>query len=1021
MLSNRLDPEELREVILSYQQACTSIIQRFGGTVSRYVGDGILALFGFPRAHEDDAERAVRAALDIVSAMATLSVSDGEGRAQSLAARIGIATGIVVVGDIVGEGAAEEQAVVGETPNLAARLQALAAPNTIVIAAGTRSLVGERFDCADLGECALRGFADPVHVWRVVAARLATSRFEAAQPVRLTALVDRDEFMSWLLGLWLDADRYHGRVALLSGEAGIGKSRVVEAFRERIAAGPYSVVHFQCSPHYINTALHPVIEHIGRAAGIAGEDTPSLKLEKLSSWLGGAVEASDAIPLFAALLSIATGSRFPALTMSPQRQKERTFELLLEYMQRLASTRPLLVVFEDLHWIDPTTQQFLALLVERARDMRVLIVMTFRPGFVHPWTDQSHVEYRELDRLAVEYANGLALNVAGDLLPKDIIEHVVAKTDGVPLFIEELTRALLDTGLRQEQQYAVRTPQALTTIPSTLHDSLMARLDQLGAAKHIAQVAGAIGREFSYELLDSVARETPERLHSGLQVLQRAGLVYADPRAPTSSFVFKHALVQEAAYQSLLRSHRRELHLRIAEALENHFPQTARDTPELLAQHWTEAGEVERAVTAWLAAGKRASERSEYHEAIAHLRRGLDLVPRLTDPQLSRERELALRLALAPVLIISHGGGTPEVGTLYSRALELCEGMPESVTQFVAHWGWWRASMDHRMGRQRADKVLSLARNLREPALLLQAHHCQWATLYMLGAHTECCRHVEEGLALYDPHRDRVDAGLYSGHDARVCGLGEGGLARWIQGYPERARELVDSALKWATDLSHVGSRAHAMDFVLVLQRFRRDMKAVHERASDLIDFAAEQKLRVFSARGAFFRGYARALLEDPAAGLSEMLEGIASAEAADTPHDFPLYYEMLAEIYARAGLVDQGLRAVADAFSVAERHGIVFWNAELHRRRAELLLAGGDRSAAEASLHEALSCARSHEARSLELRAAADLARLHLRDGEPSTVDAVLRPLYQSFEEGFDTADLVDARKVLETQKRST
>lgn len=1019
LLASRLDPEELRDLILSYQTACTSIIQRYDGTVSRYVGDGILALFGYPRAHEDDAERAVLSGLDIIAAMKTLPALNGLDGAESLTVRVGIATGLVVVGDLIGEGAAEEQAVMGETPNLAARLQGLATPNSVVIAAGTRALLGERFNCTDLGVYSLHGFPEPVRAWRALAPRFVASRFEAAQSRGVTPLINRTEYMAWLRQLWQEAVQSRGRVGLLLGEAGIGKSRVVEAIREEIEGTPYTALRYQCSPHYVNSALHPVIEHIERAAGIGREDTPEVKLSSLSAWLNThSPNAAEAVPLLAALLSIPTNQQFALPAMSPQRQKERTFELLLQYMERMASAWPLPIIFEDVHWIDPTTQEFLTQLIERVREMRALLLLTYRSDFSPPWRDQPHVEHRELTKLAPEYAMGLAECVAGDRLPQLVIEEAVAKTDGVPLFIEELTKAVAEAEASDPQQNGPSAHTAFTrpVIPSTLHDSLMARLDQLGSAKFIAQVAGAIGREFSYELLEAVALLPAERLRDGLQVLEQSGLVHAEPRRPVESYAFKHALVQEAAYQSLLRSRRRELHQRIAEALESRFPQTARDAPELLAHHWTEAGVAQQAVASWLAAGQRASERSEYREAIGHLRRGLDLISRLSDPDEQRSRELALLLALGPALIVAEGAGTPEVGRLYTRALELCAALPECAPHFVAHWGWWRVSMDHRMGRTRADKLVALANNLGDQALRVQAHHSQWATLYMLGAHQECCRQVEAGLKLYDPNHHHGHAALYGGHDARVCGLGERALAGWFLGYAEDALIHVQSALTWAQELRHVGSQAHAMDYVVVLHKFRRDVGAVHECADKLVSYAAEQKLRVHRAKGAFFRGWAHAQRQDVGEGLSEMLAAIASEKTTDTPGDFTVYYEMLAETYGRAGRYDEGLRAVEEAFTQAARCGIVFWNAELHRRRGELLLRSGEpRAAAFACFEEALACARAQDALALELRAAVSLAQWYRGEGERQMPQALLRPVLERFREGFDTPDVIEARQLLE------
>ena len=1011
-LSTQLDPEDLRDLILWYQQICTEAIERFGGTVSRYVGDGIMALFGYPLAHENDAERAVCSGLEIVSAIAAIPNPDNS---DPLAVRIGVATGVVIVGDLIGEGAAEEQAVVGETPNLAARLQAVASPNSLVIATLTRTLVGERFDCQDLGVRHMHGFTEPVRVWRVFAHRTKQSRPEATYGERLP-LIDRQELSEWLLGLWSEAEHSHGKVALLAGHAGIGKSRIVRGLRESLADRCHMALRYQCSPYYVNTALHPLIEHLEQAAGIGREDTQSVKLQRLESWLRGMAQTPDALPLLAALLSIPMDGRFPPISMSPQRQKERTFELLFGFIENLASLGPLLVIVEDVHWIDPTTRELLTRFVERVRTMRILAVVTFRPEEPVQWREYAHVECRDLEGLQPEYAMRLARHVASDRLSPEVVEQVVARTDGVPLFIEELTKAVIEVH-RPELEASdreMRSTGQLFAIPATLQDSLMARLDRLGPAKGIAQIAGAIGREFSYELLEAVSQVPATELRESLHVLEGSGLVGSDLQLEGETYAFKHALVQEAAYSSLLRSRRRQLHQRIADVLETQFPQTARDAPELVAHHWTEAGATERAVAAWLAAGRRASQRSECREAVGHLRRGLELIPRLDSEETRRKRELELLLAVAPALITTEGAGTPEAAGAYTRAIELCGEIADPTAEFAAQWGWWRICMDHRTGRERADKLIELARRARDPALLLQAHHCQWATLYMLGAHRECCRQADAGLALYEPNRDSSHATLYGGHDARVCALGESALSHWILGQPRLAAELAQAALAWAAEIAHVGSRAHAMDYALVLHKFRRDIEAVYEQARELEAFAVEQNLRVHRAKGAFFRGWARALREDVTAGLEEMLEGIASERAADTPHDFALYFEMLAEIYQRGGQLEAGLRAVNDGFSVSERHGIVFWNAELHRRRGELLVAGGEYVAGEAEFREALACARDQEARSLELRAAISLTRLHERQGNRATASEVLRPLHDSFRQDPENADLIEARELL-------
>jgi class 3 adenylate cyclase/predicted ATPase len=1010
LLSTRLDPELLSQLILGYQRECTSVIERYDGYVVRYGGDAALAVFGFPRAYEDNPERAVRAGLDIISAVSALPSQEG-ALGDALKVRVGIATGDVVVGDLIGKGAAQERSVIGATPNLAARLQGLAVPNSVVIDASTRELLGERFEYMDLGRRVLHGFPDPVRAYRVMRARASSSRFEASRVTRLSPIVDREVYTSWLRVLWKEAQESHGRVALLCGEPGMGKSRIVEALREQLEGTPYLAPCHQCSPHYSHTALHPVIEQIERAAGITHETTPDLKLERLSKWLGSD-DSPEALPLLAALLSIPTPAQLAIPPMSAERRKERTFEILIGRMARLAEAWPLPIVFEDVHWMDPTTAEFLTVLVERVGTMRALLVITFRPEFVPPWRHQPHVALRRIERLESAHALQLVEQVAGDELPKDVMREVAAKCDGVPLFIEELTRAVADAKPPEGSTVSAR---ALRDIPATLKDSLMARLDQLGRAKNLAQVAGVIGRDFSYRLLEAVAQLPPERLRADMQTLEASGLVYAQPRLDGESYVFKHALVQETAYQSLLHSRRRELHALTAQALKTVFPRTLSDQPELLALHWTEAGQAEPATAHWLAAGERASRRSEYAEAIAHLQKGLELVPAIADAQLRRERELALRLALGPALITKNGGGTQDVADLYARAAALCTDTPESEAHFVAQWGAWRTSMNHREGRVRADTLLELARRLGEPQLLVQAHHCEWATLYMLGAHNECCAHVQSGLEVYELKNDRVYSALYGGHDAKVCGLGEAALAHWMLGRTEPACVSAREARAWADELTHVGSCAHAMDYALVLDKFRRDADSVQQRGEELMRYASRQRLRVHSAKGAFFHAWARATKGDVARGLDEMLKALESVKAADTPTDFPLYYEMLAEILSRAGRAYEGLHAIEQAFVIAERQGIVFWNAELHRRRGELHLLCGARDAARHAFDEALQCAQAQNARALELRAATSLARLLAADAQRETAAAILHPRYESFNRDMTNADLADARAVLE------
>jgi predicted ATPase/class 3 adenylate cyclase len=1019
-LAEALDPEDYRKVLLPFHSACKAAVERFGGRVSQYLGDGVLAVFGHPHAHEDDAVHATRAALLILTRVQTIALP-AQAPTQHLAVRIGIATGLVVVGDGTAAGPDGHEPFSGQTPILAQRLQALAAHNGVLVSENTHRIVGERFECTALGSHRLKGFSEPERVWSVTAERRSALRFVGRDAI--PPLIGRQAELDRLTQLWRDAREGRGRAVFILGEAGIGKSRLVRGLLDASALTSRDTLLFQCEPLYANTALHPVIQRIRRAAGIASEDPGALKFDKLRAWYGDEAANADALPLLAALLSIEGDERFPLPEESAQRHKARLFEVLIQYLVRAASRRALVIVLEDAHWIDPTTDEFLGFLCRRIRDLRLLLICTSRPDYDSQWLADADVDRMELAPLRRNDAAELANTISAGKLDAYALQQVIGMADGVPLFVEELAKFVADESRNQVQP----------SIPARLRDPLTERLDQVGEARLVAQVASVIGRQFSYVLMTSVYQGTEKALGEGLRRLQQAELIQAAPGTPdawgegavetaahtgspaiAATYVFKHALLQEAAYETLLRDFRPELHRRTAEALEALFPQTVRDEPEVLAHHWTEAGQAEKGAAAWLRAGQLAAERCQYREAIARLRRGLALVASIANPHVRRAQELALLVALGPVLSTAEGGGTAEVNELYARAMELCNETPLSTLHFVAHWGWWRTTMDHHTGRTRADKLLALATRLAKPELLLQAHHCQWATLYMIGQHRECCRHIEAGLAIYDGTRDRAHAASYGGHDARVCALGESALASWMLGGYALARERAQAALQWSAAINHVGSRLHAMDYAMVLRTFERDVDAVRSQAQAMFDFATEQRLPVPRAKAQFFLGWARALQGDCGQGIAEMTDGIAAVRAADTAHDFTLYYEMLAEVYELAGLTDEGLNAVREGFSISEANGIVYWNAELHRRQGRLLAACGERDAARQAYERALDCARSQEARTLALRAAIALCR---SPQGPSDADRrVLRPIYDSLPAEHATAELAEARMLLGT-----
>ena len=723
-LSTCLDPEDMRGVLHAYQNTVTGEIVRVGGHVAKLMGDGVLAYFGWPLAHEDDAERAVQAGLAIIAAVSRLSTPAGE----PLAARVGIATGLVVVGDLVGEGAAREEAVVGETPNLAARLQETASPGAVVIADGTRRLLGELFELRELGATRLKGFAQPVSRLQVLRERPAGSRFEARQSGRALPMVGRDQELALVLERWRQAVAGEGQAVLLVGEAGIGKSRLIQAMLDTVAGGENIALRYQCSPHHTGTALWPVIQQLGFAADFKPMDAETAKIDKLEVLLSQGVEdVGEAMPLIAALLGIDADARYPAQNFTPHQQRARTLAMLVEQLLGLARRRPVLMVVEDAHWIDPTTLEFLGQALDQIAGARVLLLLTSRPDNQpslggHP--DVTRLTLNRLGRIPTEAI--VARLTGGTSLPPEVLEKIAARTDGVPLFVEELTKAVLETG--------PAGPGA--AVPVSLHASLMARLDRVPGVKEVAQVAACIGREFAYPLLAKVSPLPEPELRGALDRLAAAELVFRRGMPPEASYTFKHALVRDTAHESLLKTHRQVLHARIVQALEECFPETVDTEPELLAQHCVEAGRTEQAVDYWQQAGQQALERSAMGEAVAHLINGLEVLKSLPHGPERQQRELGLQLALGRASIAAKGFAAPETGRAYARARELCrdlgdvsEVFPILYGQSVFHFQQGELATSHEVARE----LLRLAEERGDTAAQVTGFRMVGGALYQLG------------------------------------------------------------------------------------------------------------------------------------------------------------------------------------------------------------------------------------------------------------------------------------------------
>jgi class 3 adenylate cyclase/pimeloyl-ACP methyl ester carboxylesterase len=668
-LAGQLDPEDMSEIIRAYQNACAEVVQRWDGHVAKFMGDGVLVYFGYPKAHEDDAERAVRAGLELVEAIARLAPQPD----VRLRVRIGVATGRVVVGDLVGEGASREESVVGETPNLAARLQTLAEPGDVVISGATRRLVGGLFELDDLGPQRLKGFAEPLTVWRVSGESISEGRFEARHAAALTSLVGREEEIALLLRRWKQARGDEGQVVLLSGEPGIGKSRIIREVRERLAGEVHLRLSYQCSPHHDTSPLFPVIEQLERAAGFERDDTAGTKLDKLESLLArGADKLGEAMPLVAALLSVPVGERYPSLDLTPQRQKQRTLEVLMDQLEGLAAEQPVLLVYEDVHWIDPTSLELLELAIERTQRLPVLLLITFRPEFQPPWTGQSHVTALSLTRLGRREGAAMVGRMVGDkALPPEVTAQIIDKTDGVPLFVEELTKMVLESGLLSDagDHFELTGLLPPLAIPASLHDSLLARLDRLAPVKEVAQIGAVIGRDFSHELLAAVADRPDERLRTALDQLVSSELVFRRGALPDVTYTFKHALVRDAAYESLLKSRRQQLHARIAQTLCEQFIEQVETSPEFVAEHFTRAALHHEAARYWLKAGERAKAAYANREAVYHLEKCLSILSHTVETSATHVEATALAL-LGDLAGLA--GNMREANLHYDRALTRC-------------------------------------------------------------------------------------------------------------------------------------------------------------------------------------------------------------------------------------------------------------------------------------------------------------------------------------------------------------
>jgi predicted ATPase len=979
------------------------------------MGDGVLAYFGWPRAHEDEAERAVRAGLAVVEAVRRLSPSAG----ATLSCRVGIGTGLVVVGDLVGEGAAQEEAVVGETPNLAARLQQLAGPGHVDIAASTRQLLGELFEVNPLPPAAVKGFAEAVQAFRVVAERPAEGRFEARHSDLVAPLVGRDQELALLLDRWTLARSGEGHIVLLGGEPGIGKSRIVLALREHLRAEPRISLRYHCSPYHVNISLWPLIGHLERAAGFAREDAPEERVEKLRALLRRApADADAALPLICDLLGLPTGSALEGLT--PQAKKARTHEALIGQIEALAAQSPVLMVLEDAHWLDPTSEELFEQLVQRLDRMRALLVVTYRPEWRPPWIGYSHVTSLGLSRLERNQVAAIIDRVsAGVTLPDELSEQIVDRTDGVPLFVEELTKTVLESGLlrRRGEVYEVAGPLPPLAVPASLHDSLAARLDRLAPIKEVAQIGAVVGREFPGSLLAAVADRSEGQLEQALDQLVAAELIHRRGTPPDAVYSFKHALVRDAAYSGLLRSRRQQLHAKVASVLEVGFPDTP---PELLAHHLTEAGLDERASEAWARAGLAALGRSAMREAAHSLSQAVGLLRRMPPSPDRQRRELELLPGLGVALTNTRGPASPDAHEVHERAGQLAQALGDREGRFRARWNLWRvhnvrAEFDHAIAIGEA--LLREAESEGDVAHEIQARHALWSSHLFRGDLETTCGHVDRALPIYDVDRHGRQSLVFGGHDVRECGLTAGSTALFLRGYPEQALARNAQGLAHAQALGQPQIVAHAHNWGSMLLQLAGQFHELARRTNALAHLADEHGLAMYYPEARFFATWLAAREERDHRKADELRAFLDRRAAMGSVYIQPYFLMMLADAWLHLGEPEEASKALREALAQAEARGEHLCTAELHRLSARAALARNRRArgAVEAALQAALADARQRSSRIFELRAACDLARLYADRGDRWKAHDLLAPVYNWFTEGFETADLKHAKVLLD------
>jgi class 3 adenylate cyclase/predicted ATPase len=1016
------DAEDQAKVLTAFRQVCDQVVRRYEGTLVQCNAEGLLVCFGYPVAYEDGGRRAAQTGLDLLQALKSLGQAFRQRELAELQPWVGIHTGSAVV-----EAAAESVSLVGEARNVAVRLEDVAEPGQIVCSAATHRLLQGYFDCATLGSRKLKGISQPVELFLVQKVGAARDRVEVAELAGLTPLTGRDHEVSLLKDRWEQAQEGMGQVVLIVGEPGLGKSRLVYTMKQHVAGelaegdADAPVIEWRCSPHYQNTGLYPAIDFHERALGFGREDPAPARFDRLLHRLEQyGLARPETVPLWAALLSLPTPDRFPPLALSPVRQREETFRALLEWLQTRAANRPILFVVEDLHWVDASTLEFLGQFLAEGLHDRILTVLTFRPEFRTPWPAVAHQTSLALNRLTRRQAGELMRQKTGSAVPEALLEQVYDRTSGVPLFVEEFTKMVQESGALSQAKEDTQVLLA-RAIPATLQDLIMARLDRLEGDREMLQLAAALGRDFSYELLAAVAPVAEPTLQAELAKLVQAEVLYSRGRPPRCQYSFKHALIEDAAYNSLVKSRRQQFHQRIGEVLEARFPQTALTQPELLAHHFTEAGLADKGLDYWLKAGRRSRARSADSEAISQLSKGLALLESLPESRERDAQELELLTTLGPAYIAARGYAAPEVGPTLHRAGELCRRSGDERQLLgitLGLWEWHIVRGDLRLCVDLAADGMALAERLNDPGVWMEALFMPGVTNFYRAQFADARECYEKALSSYDDHERTKAWAAHTGHNASVTHRCYLALTLWHLGFADQALQVDRESRALAHAIGHAFSLGHAVDFSACLHQFCRLGAETQTAGEQETAIATEQGFPLWHACGTLHRAAGMLQQGRCAEALPLLLKGLDAFRATGAVVRVPYYLGMLGDAYTQAGRFQEAHQSFNEALAIAERNDDRFAEAELHRLRGELLLAESPEQAvaAEDCFQQALATAVRQQSLAWQLRAATSLARLWQRQGRKGEAHAALAAVYDRFTEGFTTPDLVDAKALLQS-----